>query len=100
MPAVAWMPDPGRTSLWHAPALDQSQITKVEEPVRSTLSVVLSPPTTSFQSARERAMAVIDALGGEIDDPRARQASARVLASHLERVETTASGGGPLPHGF
>lgn len=100
MPLAAWTPDTDRPFGVHAPALDLSQVTEVEELIQQTGSVLLSKAPASSDSPVDRARAAIEALGGEIVDPEARRASGRVIVKYARRVDVPRTGSGRPPLGF
>lgn len=101
MPVLAaWTPDVDRPYGVHAPALDRSQVTEVEPLIRPTISVLLSGPAPVQDSAMSRARLVMEALGGEIEDPAVRKASGRVLFKRSHPVGVTDVMRGRPPQGF
>lgn len=101
MPALAaWTPDVDRPFGIHAPALDRSRVTEVERLIRPTLSVFLDHEQPSGDSYTGRARIVIEALGGEIEDPEVRRASGRVLQKRSQPARVAGVVRGRLPRGF
>lgn len=97
---TAWAPGVDQSFGDHAPALDRSQVTEVERLIQSTCSVFLSGSFPAEGPAVARARAVVEALGGEIDDPEVRRASGRVLMKHARAVDVSGTASGRFPRGF